>query len=107
MTGVSMRETVFVGIAPTGGISLAWVTNLTVVFIRKNIAELAPYIEGYARTGQWQRAVELTLQAYQTWENASLLMCDVWAQIHQATAPDPQAENAYSQIRSTLQCTAP
>ena len=47
-------------------------------FFRKNAAELMPFIEGYAHTGQWNRAVELSLQAYQSWENMRNMLCDTW-----------------------------
>ncbi|MBN1149195.1 MAG: hypothetical protein JXA78_18185 [Anaerolineales bacterium] len=74
---------------------------------RRNAFELLPFIEGYARVGRWQRAVELSLEAYQAWENMRLALCDTWMPIRQSTELDAEGQAAYERIESELQCAAP
>jgi len=92
-------------------------------FFRKNAAELLPFIEGYAHTGQWDRAVEFSLQAYQSWENMRNMLCDTWfvsdlpQSIHSLIQAQgsgdtqdsilPDAQAAFEKIQQTLQCTTP
>jgi len=74
---------------------------------RRNAVELVPYIEGYAHTGRWEDAVELSLEAYQAWENMRLMLCDTWTLIQQDDVIDPQGMMALENIRIKLQCGAP
>lgn len=74
---------------------------------RRQAAELMPFIEGYARIGQWEKAVDLSRQAYQTWGNTRLMLCNLWEDIHQATAPDLLGQTAFEQIQGTLECGNP
>ena len=92
-------------------------------FFRKNAAELMPFIEGYAHTGQWNRAVELSLQAYQSWENMRNMLCDTWfssdlpqsihSLVDSQTSEVPQvpitpdAQEAFDKINQALQCPLP
>jgi hypothetical protein len=71
---------------------------------RNNVAELVPFIEGYARTGRWERAVELSQEAYRTWENTRLMLCDVWRIIYQDGALDAQGQEAFNELQGPLQC---
>ena len=73
-------------------------------FHKKNVAELIPFIEGYARVGRWERAYQLTLDAYQAWENMHLLLCKTWEDISQADALDAQGQAVYNRVIETLQC---
>ncbi|MFC1878736.1 hypothetical protein ACFLZW_02370 [Chloroflexota bacterium] len=73
---------------------------------RKNIAELIPFIEGYARSGQWDMAVGLSLDAYQTWENMQLMLCDLWQDINQTTEMGTGGRAAFEKLQKTLKCTA-
>lgn len=52
-------------------------------FTQKNISELLPFIEGYAYTGQWDKARKLSLQTFQTWDKMQFILCDVWGKIDQ------------------------
>ncbi|MBN1149194.1 MAG: hypothetical protein JXA78_18180 [Anaerolineales bacterium] len=71
---------------------------------RGKVAELLPFIEGYAHTGRWQEAVDLSIEAYQIWENMRLPLCDTWALIQQSSAPDSEGQAAFEVLRETLQC---
>jgi hypothetical protein len=92
-------------------------------FFRKNAAELLPFIEGYAHIGQWDRAVELSLQAYQSWENMRNMLCDTWfssdiphniynlvetqgSDNTQDSIPTA-ARAAFDKIQQTLECSTP
>ena len=76
-------------------------------FFRKNAAELIPFIEGYAHTGQWSKAVKLSQQAYQAWENMRYMLCDTWEDIHQSTPANSQGQAAFDRIQQILQCSVP
>ena len=71
---------------------------------RNNVAELAPFIEGYARIGNWERAMQLSLEAYQTWGNMRLMLCDVWKDIYHDGALDTQGQEVFSDLQESLQC---
>ncbi len=75
-------------------------------FFKKNVAELVPYIEGYARVGRWERAYELTIQAYQAWENVHIMLCNTWENMRLAGALDAQGQATYDRVFETLQCQA-
>jgi hypothetical protein len=74
-------------------------------FYRKNVAELAPFIQGYAHVGNWEKATRLSLEAYQTWENMQLMLCDIWVELYRTTPANAQQEQAYQKMMKTLQCT--
>jgi hypothetical protein len=76
-------------------------------FSQKNAPELIPFIEGYAHTGQWQKAVDLTLKAYSTWENIGAMLCDTWVRIRQTTVQDAMKSDAIERIEDKLQCGNP
>jgi hypothetical protein len=88
-------------IAELGNLALATDRH----FYRINVAELVPFIEGYARSGQWETAIQLSLDAYQTWENMQLLLCDLWLDINQTTNLDADGQAAYEKIQKRLACS--
>jgi hypothetical protein len=76
-------------------------------FNRNEVVELVPFIQGYAHTGRWDRALELSLEAYDTWDNTRLLLCDAWHNIHQTATIDLAGLMAFDKIQEKLQCTSP
>lgn len=76
-------------------------------FYRRNVAELVPFIEGYAHTGQWDKAVALTKEAYDSWENMGNILCDSWGTIFETSEPNELASAAYKEIQQTIQCQKP
>jgi len=74
---------------------------------RRSQVELVPFIQGYAHTGQWDRAVQLTLQAYSAWDKTRLVLCHTWQGIHRSTAQDERGQAAFDEIRGALQCIEP
>jgi hypothetical protein len=71
---------------------------------RNNVAELAPFIEGYARTGNWERAGQLSLESYQTWENMRFMLCDIWKDMYMDGALDEQGRAVFNDLQNNLQC---
>ncbi len=76
-------------------------------FTEKTISELFPFIEAYAHNGRWKEALNLSLQAYQFWDQTRYPLCDYWARIAMNTEPTPQQQNALRQIEESLQCNLP
>ncbi len=72
----------------------------------KNISELLPFIEAYAHTRQWQKALELSWQTFQTWDKMQYILCDVWTSVA-ASKPDEQGQAAIEEIWSQLNCPLP
>jgi len=72
-----------------------------------NAPELLPYLEGYAHTGQWEKARKVTLDAERLTSRMQRSLCDAWSRILQAT-PDSEARRAaYKSVQSRLQCATP
>ena len=72
-----------------------------------NAPELLPYLEGYAHTGQWEKARKVTLDAERLTSRMQRSLCDAWSRILQAT-PDSEARRAaYESVQSRLQCVTP
>jgi hypothetical protein len=76
-------------------------------FFRKNAFELLPFIEAYARLGNWEQAYELTIQAYDAWENMHLGLCDIWESVLTDGSLSEQGQATYEKVRETLPCPTP
>ena len=70
----------------------------------KQGAEWIPFIEAFAHTGNWERAVQLTTQATQLTEKMETALCRLWNQIEQQTHPSPARTAALEEARSALGC---
>jgi hypothetical protein len=73
-------------------------------FYRKNVIELMPFIEGYANVGQWDKALQLSLEAYQVWENTQLMLCELWQRIAFNAEVDEQGQAAIRELQDNIQC---
>jgi hypothetical protein len=67
-------------------------------------AERFPFIEGYAHTGQWQRAVELTQETYNVTDVMAPLLCRLWNRIERDTLPSSERDQTLAQVRMDLDC---
>jgi hypothetical protein len=74
---------------------------------RRNAAELAPYIEGYARIGRWEDAQALSIEAYQAWANTRLMLCDAWRLVKNSAEIDAQGKATLVNIQTKLNCGLP
>lgn len=68
-------------------------------------SERVPFIQGYAFTGQWDRAVELTLEAIKINKFMEPMLCFIWDDISINTKPSDDRENAINSIEARLNCT--
>ena len=73
----------------------------------KQGAEWIPFIEAYAHTGDWERAVGLTLEANRLTEKMETPLCRLWKQIERETDASPSREAALAEARSALGCAQP
>jgi hypothetical protein len=68
--------------------------------------ERLPYIEGYAHTGQWDRALELSRDTLNHGKDGVLTMlCNTWSRIAKSTSPDQDRDQALQTIQSEYNCT--
>lgn len=64
--------------------------------------ELMPFIEGFAHTGNFSKAIELTTQARNYVHDMSPYLCDNWARIIKDLPDSPEAAEAYHTITSQV-----
>jgi hypothetical protein len=76
-------------------------------FTEKTIAEVIPFIKGYAFSGNWDKATRLSIEAYQTWDKMQYILCDVWYSIAELSSNDASRQAALDQIREKVNCTLP
>jgi hypothetical protein len=69
-----------------------------------NATELLPYIEGYAQTGDWQRARELTTEAQRLTFRMQRILCDTWDRIDQQATLTEEGQQTIDQVRAKLKC---
>ncbi|MCZ7551042.1 MAG: hypothetical protein B6D39_02150 [Anaerolineae bacterium UTCFX2] len=74
-------------------------------FTRKNVYELLPFIEGYARSNQFDRAYEMTRQGYQTWEKMGATLCLLWDKISADASLGAEIQSASKEIHEELKCS--
>ncbi len=70
-----------------------------------NAPELVTYILGYAHTGQWKKAQELTTEAMQINVQMKDMLCYNWRQIALYTQKDAGQQAAIAAINSQLRCS--
>jgi hypothetical protein len=70
-----------------------------------NAPELLPYIEGYAYSGNWNRAKELTQEAYRLTFRMQRILCDTWARIEKQGPLDGEGQVTYDTVRLDLKCS--
>lgn len=73
-------------------------------FTEKNVSELIPFAMGYAYTGNWEKAVQLSQKAYEIWDKTQYPLCDAWQEIRRNTATDAAQQAALAQIRNSIGC---
>jgi len=67
--------------------------------------ELAPFIEGYAHLGQWQKAYQYTLDATKKTGGIQPFLCQAWDRITNGTSPSPEREKVLSDVDLNLNCS--
>jgi hypothetical protein len=68
-------------------------------------AERLPFIDGYARTGNWILAVQYTEESLQVSERMIPVLCLLWERIDQYTPRSPEKDDAIGHVSSLMDCT--
>ncbi len=66
--------------------------------------ERMPFIAGYAMSGNWVKALELTREVRKINPTLSAVLCQLWKQIEQKSAPDADQQQVLHAIRQELSC---
>ena len=69
-----------------------------------NASELVPFIQGYAFTGKWKKAVKLTKEASRIDLYMKPMLCSIWEDIVINAEPTDELENAIQNIREVVNC---
>lgn len=67
-------------------------------------SEHAPFIQGYAFTGQWERAAGLTLEAVRANRRLEPMLCAMWAEIGEQTPQGEGKRRAMQEVEQGLGC---
>ncbi len=69
-------------------------------------AELFVFIEGYAHTGDWEKAVELSQASYKRSRDfVGPPLCKLWGRIARETEDTPQQNVTLDEVQSELECS--
>ncbi len=74
---------------------------------RDNAAELTPLIIAYARSGRYDRALELSLTASKLSDKLSGSLCDTWYTLSRQIPADPAFQSVYASLNREIQCPLP
>jgi len=66
--------------------------------------EYIPFIEAYAHTGNWQRALDLSLAAQKVISEMEPLLCSTWEDLGKLPSADPNITN---QAMQAFACPSP
>jgi hypothetical protein len=67
----------------------------------QNAAEMVPFVEAFARTGQWDQATRLTVNT----QKARPVLCALWQQLDQTTPATPEKKQAVKTSLEQLKCS--
>jgi hypothetical protein len=66
--------------------------------------EYLPFIEAFARQGDWEQAVQLTAIADKTTQDMQALLCDNWKRILEDSPASQEQQSAWQGIQNELGC---
>jgi hypothetical protein len=69
-----------------------------------NASERLPFIEGYAHTGDWERAVDLSRAVLTAQPQMSRLVCNTWKRLLEQTQGSDSRQFAAEEIKSAAGC---
>jgi hypothetical protein len=67
--------------------------------------EWLPFVEGYARTGRWDDAQEVTLASHEQDAQYRLMLCRLWASLEKDYPDDPDGLVAAQEVFARLECS--
>ena len=68
-------------------------------------SERFPFIEGYARTGDWDKALQLSRETVQISNLYQPMMCTLWSILDKETEPSSPKSSAMDQVKSEFSCS--
>jgi hypothetical protein len=71
---------------------------------QSNAAELTPFIQGYAKTGQWEKAIQLTQRAHAANPKLANMLCPIWYDIRQNQSAQINNDDQYNLVFTLLNC---
>ncbi len=70
----------------------------------RNSIELLPFIEAYARTGDWATAKKLTSQGNTLPDRSASVLCDVWRELGSTAAASSARDQTVTAVKAQLGC---
>jgi len=68
--------------------------------------ELFPFIEGYAMTGDFERAAELTYEALSNTRTLRPELCKIWDRVHEANFSEDNKPIIFVEVNNELDCSS-
>jgi hypothetical protein len=68
-------------------------------------SERLVFVEGFAHTGQWEKALDFTHLAFEHSESVRPMICNAWKRIQQSIPTDEAQKQALDMIRIQYQCS--
>lgn len=75
-------------------------------FAPRSAVEYVPFIEGFAETGNWERAADLTIASSSNDDAVNPALCDIWATLLSSTAAGSEKDAAWLRLSSQLSCSS-
>ena len=69
-----------------------------------NKLELYPFIEAYARTGDWERAETLSIDAFKGDGRVQEMFCKIWSDLEAETNSNPERDQIIETVTDFLAC---
>jgi hypothetical protein len=66
--------------------------------------EYIPFIDGFARLGNWQKAKDLTVMANKLSKGMDSILCPLWTDVEKSTQASAERDTTIKQIRNALDC---
>lgn len=85
-------------------ITLLWQDAEASGYLPPNGVEYLPFIEGYARQGDWEQAIRLSKQANRITGAMPKILCPTWEKIAAEMEPSEAQSVALSELRNHLRC---
>jgi len=82
-------------------------STLNVNLYPVNAPELRPYIEAYARLGQWEQAQQYSLEAHRLTNRMDRELCLLWDRISSETTVSPEQQAAVTSMAEKFNCGQP
>jgi hypothetical protein len=67
--------------------------------------EYLPFIEGYARLGNWNKALDITQTANKVSKSMGPVLCPLWLEITSETPPSKEQVETFEKARDVLNCS--